>query len=107
MPSAVEQPADHVVEFTGIPAAVVVTFSAGNLVHCASPVKGNRFVFADNDESQTGQKSAEQTGLPWTMADTVGWDANDLHKAKGLFSVVQKIMECKKNFAMMQPVETL
>lgn len=79
----------------GIAAAVVVTFSASNMVHCAGLVKGTRYVFADNDASQTGQKSAEQTGLPWTMADTVGWDCNDLHKHKGLFAVGKKIMELR------------
>jgi putative DNA primase/helicase len=52
-------------------------------------------VFADNDESKTGEKAAEQTGLPWIMAGTVGWDANDLHKAAGLFAVVKCIMAAR------------
>ena len=62
---------------------------------CALPI----YVFADNDESKTGEKAAADTGLPWTMADQVGWDANDLHLEKGLFQLVGKIMElrCKKN----------
>jgi hypothetical protein len=30
------------------------------------------------------------------MADTVGWDANDLHQKESLFAVVAKIMELKK-----------
>lgn len=79
----------------GIPASVVVCFSASNLVQVADQIPGKRYVFADNDESQTGEKSAIQTGLPWVMADRVGWDANDLHKKRGLFAVVAKIMECK------------
>ena len=79
----------------GVPAAVVVTFSAMNLVTVAEQVKGRRFVFADNDESQTGEKAAVQTGLPYTMADEKGWDANDLHFEKGLFAVSQKVMECR------------
>jgi putative DNA primase/helicase len=49
-------------------------------------------VFADNDVSKTGENAAIQTGLPWTMADQVGYDANDLHKNNGLFAVVAKIM---------------
>lgn len=79
----------------GNQAAVVVTFSAMNLVQVAPQIGGRRFVFADNDESHTGQKAAEETGLPWVMAEETGWDANDLHLRKGLFSVVAKIMESK------------
>ena len=79
----------------GMIGSVVVAFSASNLVLVADQIPGNKFVFADNDASKTGEKSAIQTGLPWTMADEVGWDANDLHYEKGLFAVVKKIMECK------------
>lgn len=79
----------------GMTAAVVVCFSASNLIQVADQIPGKRYVFADNDESKTGEKSAVQTGLPWTMADQVGWDANDLHAAKGLFAVMAKIMECR------------
>lgn len=83
----------------GMTASVVVCFSASNLVQVADQIPGRRFVFADNDESQTGARAAEQTGLPWTMADTVGWDANDLHVKKGLFAVVAKIMQCRMQLA--------
>lgn len=84
----------------GMKAAVVVAFSASNLVQVASQIPGRRFVFADNDESQTGEKAAIQTGLPWTMADEVGWDANDLHAKKGLLAVMAKIMDCRKRAAV-------
>jgi putative DNA primase/helicase len=80
----------------GLPASVVVCFSASNLVAVADQIKGKRFIFADNDESKTGEKTAMQTGLPWTMADTVGWDANDLHRKDSLFAVVEKIMLLRK-----------
>lgn len=79
----------------GIQASVVVTFSASNMIQVADQIPGNRFIFADNDASKTGETSAIKTGLPWTMADTVGWDANDLHKNNGLFAVVAKIMELR------------
>ena len=84
----------------GLVGSVVVTFSASNLVQVADQIPGRRFVFADNDESKTGEKSAIETGLPWTMADEIGFDANDLHKHRGVFAVVQKIMECRKREAM-------
>jgi len=80
----------------GVKASVVVCFSASNLVAVADQIKGKRFIFADNDASETGQKAAESTGLPWTMADEQGWDANDLHIKSGLFNVVAKIMELKR-----------
>ena len=84
----------------GMTGAVVVAFSASNLVQVADQIKGRRFVFADNDESKTGEKSAQSTGLPWTMADEVGWDANDLHAHNGLFAVVKKIMMCRGRAAV-------
>ena len=79
----------------GLKASVVVCFSASNLVAVADQIKGKRYIYADNDVSLTGQKSAEQTGLPWTMSDTVGYDANDDHAKTGLFSVVKKIMDLR------------
>ena len=82
----------HALRSAGLKASVVVCFSASNMVAVADQIKGQRFVFADNDESKTGEKSAIQTELPWTMADTVGFDANDLHKKSGLFAVMGKIM---------------
>jgi putative DNA primase/helicase len=86
----------HALKSVGMPAAVVVCFSASNMVQVADQVPGRVYVFADNDESKTGEKSAVSTGLPWTMADTVGWDANDLHQKESLFAVVAKVMELKK-----------
>lgn len=68
-------------------ARVVVCFSAGNLVHIAGSLTGRRFVFADNDKSQTGQKSAIETGLSWVMAPDLGHDANDMHRAHGIKAV--------------------
>lgn len=85
----------HALRNVGLKASVVVCFSASNLVQVADQIRGKRYIFADNDESQTGEKSAQATGLPWTMADIVGFDANDLHVRKGLFAVVAKIMECR------------
>ena len=82
----------HALKSCGMTASVVVCFSAGNMVAVASQIPGRVFVFADNDESGTGAKSAEATERPWTMPDQVGYDANDLHQKDGLFAVVSKIM---------------
>jgi len=79
----------------GLNAAVVVCFSANNLVQVANQLIGDRYVFADNDESKTGEKSAIETGLPWTMADEVGYDANDMHDKLGLMAVVKKVMDLR------------
>ena len=81
---------------TGSNASVVVCFSASNMIQVANQVKGDRYVFADNDESKTGEKAAIETGLPWTMADEVGMDANDMHDKLGLMSVVKKVMDLRK-----------
>lgn len=80
----------------GLHGSVVVCFSASNMVQVADQLKGDRFVFADNDLSKTGEQSAISTGLPWTMADECGMDANDLHKKKGLMAVQKKIMDIRR-----------
>lgn len=79
----------------GLRASVLVTFSANNLVQVAPGVKGRAFVFADNDVSGTGQRSAEATGLPWCMSPVTGEDANDLHMRAGLMAVCQQIMQVR------------
>lgn len=86
----------HALRSVGIPASVVICFSASNMIQVADQIKGKKFIFADNDESKTGEKSALATGLPWTMADTVGWDANDLHMKDSLFAVVGKMTELRQ-----------
>lgn len=73
--------------------AVLVCFSAGNLKYMASKLKGDVRVFADNDASGTGERIARETGLPWCMADQVGQDANDMHKADGVWAVAQRMTE--------------
>jgi putative DNA primase/helicase len=82
----------HALRSCGMNASVVVCFSAGNMIAVASQIPGRVFVFADNDESGTGAKSAEATERLWTMPDQVGYDANDLHQKDGLFAVVSKLM---------------
>lgn len=76
-------------------AAVMVCFSAGNLVNVAPQIKGRKFVFADNDESQAGENAAKKTGLPYCMADTVGFDANDLHVRDGLYELADMVMRAR------------
>ena len=75
--------------------AVVVCFSAGNMKSVAEKLQGRVKIFADNDESGVGQETAKEIGAPYVMADETGWDANDLHKNKGIFSVVAKLMAVK------------
>lgn len=79
-----------------INAAVMVCFSAQNMVHVAQGINGTRYVFADNDQSETGEKAAQQAGLPYCMADEVGMDANDLHQKFGVMAVAKKLMEVRR-----------
>jgi putative DNA primase/helicase len=85
----------HALKMCGKKAAVIVCFSASNLICVADQIQGKRFIFADNDDFQTGQKAAEATKLPWVMADQVGYDANDLEVNEGVFAVVEKIMSVR------------
>jgi putative DNA primase/helicase len=77
-------------------ASVLVCFSANNLMQVAPMVKGRRFVYADHDKSGTGQRAAEDTGLPFCMSDVEGNDANDDHSQFGLMAVCKKIMEARR-----------
>lgn len=72
--------------------AVLVCFSAGNLMHVAGLLTGERLVFADHDESGAGQRAAVATGLNFCMSSGLG-DANDLHKSAGLFKVAGLLMQ--------------
>lgn len=66
---------------------VVVCFSAGNLAHVAAEIGGR--VIADNDKSQTGQKTAVATGLPWAMSPEEGEDINDMYQRAGIRAVAE------------------
>ena len=70
-------------------AQVWVCFSAGNLQYIAERVGGDRIIFADNDESGTGQRVARATGLPWVMSPVLGEDANDFHQRAGVWELIR------------------
>lgn len=78
-----------------IDAAVVCCFSSSNLVHVA-PMFPRSIIFADNDESGTGERAAKQAEKPYCMSDVIGEDANDLHVREGIMSVVKKISEAMR-----------
>lgn len=89
-------------------AAVLVCFSAHGVQVAAERTTGRRYVIADNDPIQTdpvkakqhpgetGQRAAAATGLGWAMADTPGWDANDLHQKRGLMAVCAVVMAARR-----------
>lgn len=89
-------------------AAVLVTFSAHNLKHCATRTTGRRYVIADHDAPQRdpekakqnageqGQRAAISTGLGWAMAETEGFDANDEHVQNGLMAVCALVMRARQ-----------
>jgi putative DNA primase/helicase len=87
---------DAAARFLKLRAATVVCFSAGNMVHVAPKLQGRKFIFADNDASETGEKAAKETGLPYCMADEVGMDANDLMVREGVMAVAAKLMAVRR-----------
>lgn len=66
--------------------AVVVCFSARNLEIVAESFP-TACVCADNDESKTGETSAQRTGRKWVMPPSVGSDFNDMHLSHGIHAV--------------------
>lgn len=72
-----------------IPCRVHACFSAGNMQRMAKA----GFVVADNDASQTGEKAAQATGLPYWMPDAIDADFNDLHAEIGTFAAGMKLRQ--------------
>lgn len=77
-------------------AAVMVCFSASNLVYVSKMVSGRLYVAADNDESGTGAQAARETGLLWVMPEAVGNDWNDEHVLRGVGGLCQAIRDVRK-----------
>ena len=76
-------------------AAVMVCFSAGNMVEVGRRLK-SKFVVADHDASGTGQRCAEELSCRWGMSEREGEDANDLHQREGLAAVRALLLKvCK------------
>lgn len=73
--------------------AVLVCFSAGNLVHVATLEPGELVVFADNDASGAGLRAARDTGLRFCMSGTEGHDANDMHMRDGIYKVASLMVD--------------
>lgn len=83
----------------GLNACVLICFSDSNLVHVARLLDaacGRRFVFADNDKSEAGDRAAQETGLPYCMSPETGEDANDMHARAGLMAVAQMLMRLRR-----------
>jgi putative DNA primase/helicase len=78
-----------------LPAAVLVCFSAGNMVRVSQQVSGRKFIFADNDKSGTGEKSAQETGIKYCMSTEVGEDANDMYARAGLMALCKLIVQTR------------
>lgn len=83
------------VRMSGLNMAVVVCFSANNMVTVANQIPGKKFIYADNDISKTGEEKAKETGLPYCMSHAEGNDANDDHIQFGLMYVVKKVMDVR------------
>lgn len=72
-----------------------VCFSAGNMVKVAARLPVG-IIFADNDASKTGERTAQQIGWPYFMPPTVGHDFNDYCQSVGVFGAsmaVRKLMQ--------------
>jgi putative DNA primase/helicase len=76
-----------------------VCFSAGNMLKVAEGLKPG-LVIADNDASETGQKTAAQIGWPVWISDTVGEDANDYHRRVGLFKFTQSLTQSMRGLSV-------
>lgn len=73
-----------------MPYTIHVTFSAGNMKTIAAGLPGG-VVIADNDQSGTGERVAQEIGWPYWMSDTVGEDANDAWRRIGTFRFSQAL----------------
>lgn len=76
--------------------AVHVAFSAGNMKKIAQRMKSG-YVIADNDESGTGEKVAQEIGWPYWMSSVVGEDFNDTYRRLGIFGVAMQLRRLLTN----------
>lgn len=75
---------------TSIDCKVHVCFSAGNMLKVSKTLKAGLCI-ADNDESLTGQRIAEQIGWSYWISETTGNDFNDETKVKSYFKLSQEL----------------
>lgn len=83
------------------PYTIHVTFSAGNMKKVAETMPRG-FVVADNDASQTGQRTAQEIGWPHFLPPEVGDDFNDFSRKVGQFRASQALAKmllshCKRS----------
>ena len=71
---------------------VHVCFSAHNLTFMAKAI-GSGIVIADRDASETGERAAKATGLPYWISDVIGNDINDDHQRLGIFRLSQSFRQ--------------
>ena len=72
----------HVLKATNIKYTIYTCFSASNMKLIARNFRRG-IVVADNDRNGIGEKSAIETGKPYWLAPTVGYDFNDYHMEVG------------------------
>ena len=72
-----------------------VCFSAQNLQRMAH----SGYVIADNDATETGEKVARATQLPYWMPQTTGEDINDVWKREGTFRTSQMLRKWLQGLA--------
>lgn len=71
-----------------------ITFSASNLSKVAEKY-GSGYVIADRDDSQTGERAAQKTGLPYYLPER--GDFNDFAREAGIFSASQSVRKFLTN----------
>jgi putative DNA primase/helicase len=71
-----------------------VCFSASNMKEICRSIP-NGIVIADNDPNHVGESIAIETGKPYWISETVGYDFNDAHRELGTFKLSQNL---KKKF---------
>jgi len=69
---------------------IYICFSASNMQEICRHIPSG-FVIADNDSNHTGESTAQKTGKPYWISDTVGEDFNDYHLRVGTFKASQSI----------------
>jgi putative DNA primase/helicase len=67
-----------------------ICFSASNMEFVARDY-GQGIIIADNDPNGVGQATAEKTGKPYWISETVGEDFNDYHVRVGHFKATQAL----------------
>jgi putative DNA primase/helicase len=80
----------NIMKQMNLPYCIYICFSASNMEFVSRNIRGG-IVIADNDHNRVGETTAQKTGKPYWISETIGDDFNDYHMRVGNFKASQDL----------------